>query len=211
MSDRLSDLEREVGELREQLDQLRLDFSRFRREQREQLSRRSSESEVRGPEEETDHLSEGSFSVVSRAASRGGRSQSGYPSPSRTSDSRGGQHSPPLPPSSRSSEQAISWGRREEIALGIGRFFSRSLAGEHRGASGRDLNPLPSRIWVVVRDYSGQIYTPVRVFRSWGSCKNIVKHYEDVGESVFCGFPSEREGRLAIAEAGLQWAAVLER
>jgi hypothetical protein len=62
----------------------------------------------------------------------------------------------------------------------------------HRGASGRDLNPLPSRIWVVVRDYAGQIYTPVRVFRSWGSCKILVKHFEDVGDSLFCGFPSER-------------------
>lgn len=81
----------------------------------------------------------------------------------------------------------------------------------HRGASGRDLKPLPSRIWVVVRDYAGQIYTPVRVFRSWGSCKILVKHFEDVGDSLFCGFPSEREGREAVSVADLQWPAHLEQ
>eukprot|EP00435_Cladocopium_sp_Y103_P071824 s46_g38.t1 len=199
MSDRIADLEEEVSELRQQLDQLRLDFTRLRREVR--ATRRSSESE-RGTGDDQGQLSDGSYSVVSRPE----RTASGYPSPSRSEDSRnprGG--SPPLPPSSRSSQQAITWIRREEIADNIGRFFARCLAGEHRGASGRDLNPLPSRVWVVCRDYQGQIYTPVRVFRSWGSCKTLCKHFEDVGDSVFCGFPSEREARRAIAAAELEW------
>ena len=218
MSERLDNLEDEVAELREQLDQLRLEVGRLRRELR--TTRRAAGSDSGAPADEIDdRLSDGSFSVVSRAE----RGTTGYPSPSRSpsgSHPRGSSpplppssrtSSPPLPPSSMSSQQAITWARREEIADSIGRFFHRCIAGEHRGQSGRDLNPLPSRVWVVVRDYSGQIYTPVRAFRTWGSCKLLCKHYEDTGDSVFCGFPSEREARRAIATAELQWPDHLEQ
>ena len=80
-------------------------------------------------------------------------------------------------------------------------FFARCLAGGHR-ASGRDRNPLPSRLWVVVRDYAGQIYTPVRVFRSWGACKLLVKHFEHCSRWGRRTFPTadEDEFRRRIPE-----------
>ncbi len=63
----------------------------------------------------------------------------------------------------------LDWGLREDIADQIGHFIARSIAGRYRGQSGRDRNPLPSRIWVVVRDYAGQIYSQVTAGLNWPS------------------------------------------
>ena len=98
--------------------------------------------------------------------------------------------------------RGIAWLRRLAISL---------PAGDHRGASGRDQIPLPSHIWVVVRDFQGQIYIPVRVFKSWGPCKLLVKKNNGLGNSIFVGFASEREGKKAVAAAGLVWPTVIEK
>ena len=63
----------------------------------------------------------------------------------------------------------------------------------------------------VVRDYNGQIHSPVKVFKTWTSCKGIVKQYEDVGDSIFCGFPSAREAKVAVAAAELQWPSTFDQ
>lgn len=88
---------------------------------------------------------------------------------------------------------ALSWPERDEIAEQIGKFILRCLQGQHRGPSGRDLNPLPSRLWLVARDFEGQIYSPIRVFKSRGSCRNLCKRFEDPGDSVSVRVPFERE------------------
>ena len=88
---------------------------------------------------------------------------------------------------------ALSWPERDEIAEQIGKFISRCLQGQHRWPSGRDLNPLPSKLWLVARDFEGQIYSPIRVFKSWGSCRNVCKRFEDPGDSVSVRVPPERE------------------
>ena len=61
----------------------------------------------------------------------------------------------------------LTWLEREAICDQIGCFLARSISGDQRGTSGRDKIPLASKLWIVVRDYSGQIYTPVKVVRSW--------------------------------------------
>lgn len=61
-----------------------------------------------------------------------------------------------------------------------------------------------------MRDYEGQIYSPVKVVRSWSSAKVLVKRGATCGDAIFVGLPSEREGRRAIAIAGLQWPEVIE-
>lgn len=105
----------------------------------------------------------------------------------------------------------LSWHRREEIADQIGSFLARCIAGTNRGPSGRDLLPLQSRLWIVVRDYAGQIYSPPRIFRSWSSTKLLVKpRGGDPGDSIFVGLPSERECRRALQAAGLSWPGVIE-
>jgi len=68
-----------------------------------------------------------------------------------------------------------AWIEREEICDRIGHFLSQCLQGAHRGSSGRELLPNSNRIWIVVRDFEGLIYTPVRVFRNWTPAKWLVK------------------------------------
>ena len=69
----------------------------------------------------------------------------------------------------------------------IGLFLHRCLAEEHRGQSGRDRLPGGSRFWVVARDYSGVVFSPVQVFSRFADCKQIVKVGSDLGESVSRG------------------------
>ena len=100
----------------------------------------------------------------------------------------------------------LTWIERENICDRIGKFLVRSLEGNHRGTSGRELLPNSSRIWVVVRDYEKVIYTPVRVFRTWTPAKQLVKpNGADPGDSIFVGLPSEREARQAVFAAQLPW------
>eukprot|EP00438_Fugacium_kawagutii_P012048 Skav218190 [mRNA] locus=scaffold5213:278481:281188:- [translate_table: standard] len=97
--------------------------------------------------------------------------------------------SPSPSPSVGTSSQRCSlfWEERENIADQIGLWVARAIAGENRGESGRARNPLASKLWIVARDLAGQIYTPVKVFRTWGSAKALVKSGSIVGDSVFVG------------------------
>ena len=90
---------------------------------------------------------------------------------------------------------------REEICRGIGLFLRRALEGRQRGASGRDLLDLASRLWLVVRDYSGRVYEPPLVFTRFSDCKGQVKRGQDAGDSVFVGLPSRGDIRIVL-EAG---------
>ena len=65
---------------------------------------------------------------------------------------------------------------REELAKEIGRFLRRGLAGERLGTSGRDKLRLQNRCYLI------------------GS---------DCGFSLFVGFPSHWEARVAAVEAGV--------
>ena len=220
MSDRIAALESEVRVLRRELRLLHQDFDWLCRHLRVGVPGEGSDS--RSPRELSVHLSgdsEDSFSVLSSRAgassanSRRGSERVPEVAVPRTSPaSSGSARSPALGPAAVPvPTTALSWAEREEIAEGIGRFIARCLQGTHRGSSGRDRNPLPSRFWLVARDFEGQIYTPVRIFRSWGSCKNLCKRFEDTGDSVFVGVPSEREARRVLQSAGLVWPGVLER
>ena len=114
----------------------------------------------------------------------------------------------PVPTVARTS---LTWHEREAICVDIGRFVARCISGSHRSASGRDRIPLTSRLWVIVRDYWGQIYTPVKVVRSWSSCKNLCKPgNSECGDSVFVGLPSEREARKVVHAASLLWPQAIE-
>ena len=186
-------LQVEVAELREEVDSLKLEVGRLRRELAALRVRTGSESYTRDSE------SEGSFSVVSQGAAA-------------ATSQRG-----PLPPAApsaapKSPSPCLSWEERDQIAEGIGLFLGRCIAGDNRGSSGRDKLPLGSKLWIVVRDYAGQIYTPVKVTRSWATVKPLVKPSgPDPGDSVFVGVPSEREARKAVAAAGLVFPAIIEK
>eukprot|EP00435_Cladocopium_sp_Y103_P042978 s3612_g12.t1 len=173
----------EVAELREQLDDLKSAFLRQKRLV-ESLLASSQASNTQG---RTESSSEDSFSVISQP--EGGHSVrervqqaeelrvhlGGY-SPPRAKAGASGVAPSAAPPTAAG---GLTWLQREEIADEIGRWLARNLEGHHRGLSGREKNPLGSKLWVVVRDYAGQIYTPVRVYRTWGSCKNLCKQHQE--------------------------------
>ena len=150
--------------------------------------------------------SEDSFSVVSERRPAGGV--------------RGLGSKPPCPPSPITSEhsgpiysagsQEISWARRDEIATNLGLWVARAVRGEHRGPSGRDKNPLSSRVWVTVRDFEGLIYDPPLIHRTWQGCKVLCKRGSEAGDAVFFGLPTQQEAQRAIEAAGLTWSGILQ-
>lgn len=92
------------------------------------------------------------------------------------SDSRGGNFPPS--PSTHTSERPSPEPGREEI-------------------------PLASRLWIIVRDHSGLIYTPVKVMRS---CKLLVKpRGVDLGDSMF-GCP-QRE-KPVVSSTPRSWSGL---
>ena len=105
----------------------------------------------------------------------------------------------------------LNWAQREALCERIGGFLRRALSGDHRGSSGRDLNPLASRLWLVAKDINGQIFDPPRVFRSWSGAKALVKRGSEVGDSVFVGLPSEREVTWVVQAAELRLPANFEQ
>ena len=104
----------------------------------------------------------------------------------------------------------ISWHQRELICEEIGAWITRCVSGLHRGSSGRDKNPLASRLWVVVRDFEGIIYDPPIVFRAFSGARLLCKRGQDAGDSIFVGVPSEREAERVIRSSGLHWSGTFQ-
>ena len=204
MGHRSRSLEAELADLRDEVEDLRSEVNRLRREVRDLRRERG------------DSRRSALSSVDSRSDSRGGYGSpspstapaSDRPSPeperasqSRTSNGRGGS----------SSATNLSWIEREAICDRIGAFFISALEGRHRGNSGREEIPCASRFRIVARDHSGQIYTPVKVLRSWTSCKALVcPGGADPADSVLVGVPSEREARRVVHAAHLEWPQAIE-
>lgn len=85
-------------------------------------------------------------------------------------------------------------------------YLRQSVAGEHRGESGRERLPTGSRYWVVVRSYSGEVYDPVRVYSHWvGGAKGVTKRGEYLGQSVFVGLPSLGDVGRVIEAGRFNW------
>eukprot|EP00438_Fugacium_kawagutii_P029669 Skav210992 [mRNA] locus=scaffold2325:30524:39491:+ [translate_table: standard] len=109
---------------------------------------------------------------------------------------------PPSPVVNSSAEsssrgpQVVVGAERRLIALEVGAFLRRCLDGLPRGVSGRDRVPLASRLYVLCRDLSGQLYNPVRVFKQFAQIKPLVKEGNNTcGDSVFIGFPTQWEAK----------------
>lgn len=115
------------------------------------------------------------------------------------------------PPSTGGGTSAADYTRaeREDAAKQTGRFFARCLAGRPRGESGRGRIQLPNRIFVVVKNFRGQIFTePVRVYTAWAPVKRLVAEEgnpQNFGDSIFAGFAAKWEAEVAVCEAGLSW------
>ena len=99
----------------------------------------------------------------------------------------------------------LTWAQREIIARDIGHWLLQAVRGARRGPSGRDRLPYSSRVWLVFKDFVGDIQDPVLVFNSWHACKLQVRRGASFGESVFIGLPSLRECRWVVEATGFQW------
>ena len=86
----------------------------------------------------------------------------------------------------------------------IGAWIYRGLREQHRGLSGREKIDLASKLYVVVKDISGTVFDLTKVFNNWTGAKAVFSLDKQFGDSVFVGFPSKAEARIALSAAGLQ-------
>ena len=99
-----------------------------------------------------------------------------------------------------------SWEFRLEVAGEVGAFLRGSLEGGFRGPSGRDKILAKSRVYLLVRDWDGGVYTdPVKIFRTWRSLRPLVEKGGSFGSSIFVGPPSDKEAKAAVQSAGFTW------
>lgn len=199
-------MNQEVEELRHEVEVLKEDHKALEEEVRRL---RRAIVGLRAPERQGGYPdSEGSYSFIEGAAPV--RSSVAPSSPARSVDSLGTRSVAASGISGVSAAATaglpLSWSRREEIADGIGLWARRSLRGENRGSSGRDQNPLQSRLWIVFRSIEGEDYNPPLVYKSWSGAKALVKRGPETGGSVFVGVPSEREAIRVARFAGLEWS-----
>eukprot|EP00438_Fugacium_kawagutii_P029215 Skav229550 [mRNA] locus=scaffold568:316865:328633:+ [translate_table: standard] len=138
-------MEHRIALLEEEVEILRAEVSSLRRE----LARHTEGSAAQSFSAVTS-VSLGSYS----AASASGEVTSALDSPVVAGGS---------PPVNAGSIQ--SWSVREAICDEIALWLTRSLNGEHRSTSGRERLNLPSRVWLVARDYEGRVFNPPRLFR----------------------------------------------
>ena len=94
---------------------------------------------------------------------------------------------------------------RAALARECGGFLRRAYEGRARGPSGRDRLSLASRIYVVLGDHSGRRFPQPKVFKAFGPVKEICKVGPSAGDSVFLGFPTIWEAKIAVQEAGFDW------
>jgi len=202
MSLEVSVLRDEVAVLTEEVESLKGELTRVRRNFAK--LQRLVESRLQVSAGELDTVSEDNYSVVSDEVNQP-RASAAYPSSSPSPvrvNTTNNEHTP---------SGGLNWKQREDIADEVGQFIGRSIRGEHRGCSGRNKLPISSKYWIIARDYSGQIYDPVKVVRSWSSCRVLCKpNNVECGDSVFVGFPSERECRRAVWAAGLTFPQTIE-
>jgi hypothetical protein len=195
----LDDLRDEIADLKVEVRRLRKLVIRDRGSVPEEADSRSETSSLR-----SSRVSEGSFSLVApsnRAFNENAsRSRSGSGEEVNSAVVEGTD-----PERASSSRASQTWLEREIICDEIAEFIKRCLGGDYRGSSGRDRIHLPSKIWLVFKDYEGLEYRPVRVCRTWAACKELVKKAGSAGDSVFVGLPSEREACRVAGRSGVGW------
>ena len=94
---------------------------------------------------------------------------------------------------------------RAALARECGGFLRRAYEGSAHGPSGRDRLSLASRIYVVLGDHSGRRFSQPKVFKAFGPVKELCKVGPSAGDSVFLGFPTIWEAKIAVQEAGFDW------
>ena len=92
---------------------------------------------------------------------------------------------------------------REALARHIGRFLARGLSGQFRGSSGRDRLRLQNRYYLICKTFEGVALEEPILASSFNEVRQHCKRGSDCGLSLFVGFPTLWEARIATTEAGL--------
>lgn len=92
---------------------------------------------------------------------------------------------------------------RRQLAIEIGQFLRRALNGEHRGSSGRDRLKLANRCYLILADFRGRRLPKPICSDSFQDVRNLCKIGPDAGDSIFCGFATKWEAKVACLEAGV--------
>ncbi|CAE7270722.1 unnamed protein product [Symbiodinium sp. CCMP2592] len=88
---------------------------------------------------------------------------------------------------------ALPRSERDNACREIGLWITRALAGDHRGASGRDRIAQASKYWIVFRGFEGENFDPPRAFTAFAKAKTLCKRQADCGQSVFIGLPARAD------------------
>ena len=200
----MQELRLKVAELTEEQDSQRAELDRLRRAI---AGLRAGAAAAPSPSRSCYAGSEDSYTLVESASEVGLASE----------DSRQGSTTPLRSPSVAASTfgattpDPLSWKEREAVCDQIAGWINRCLQGANRGSSGRDRNPLASRVWLVIRDIDGVVYNPPLYFKAFHLAKDYVKRGSSVGDSIFIGLPSEREAVRVVGVAGLTWSGITQK
>lgn len=96
---------------------------------------------------------------------------------------------------------------RAELARQIGRFLRSAYEGSPFGTSGRDRLSLRSRLYIALADYHGSKFRAPRLYREFSQVAALCKRGPSLGQSIFVGFATEWEARLALEEGRFDWPA----
>lgn len=117
--------------------------------------------------------------------------------------------SEPTPPAASGASTVPSELERTEAAKQTGQFFRRALLGQPRGETGRSRVKLQNRIYIVIRRFDGTVHTdPVGVYTQFSLVKAITAEGgrgNQFGDSIFAGFASAWEAKVAVRDAGFSW------
>ena len=120
----------------------------------------------------------------------------------------------PLPVESSASVEPIQQlpvasSGRDQVLIQIGHWLRSSLAGQRRGLSGREKIAESSKLYLVFRNFAGQVFNPVRVCHSFGEAAVEVKPRGIVGDSNFIAVPSEADAQVICKAANVAWPSQL--
>ena len=94
---------------------------------------------------------------------------------------------------------------RLALAKECGLFLKRAYHNQPRGTSGRERLKLSNRLYVVLADYEGNRFEEAKVFHEFSPVRTLCKRGSSCGSSVFIGFASQWEAKVALTEAGFAW------
>lgn len=98
---------------------------------------------------------------------------------------------------------------RRRLAQELGRFLRRAVSGGFRGDSGRQRLGLANRGYLIIADFQGKVLPAPIYTDSFQEVRNICKEGANLGDSIFLGFATKWEAKVACVEGGFAVPSIL--